>query len=70
VHEHPDALDRLGRTAFVRRQARRWARVAAARMRTGDRRGARTALATARALDPHNLAHRLRALWLALRRRE
>jgi glycosyltransferase involved in cell wall biosynthesis len=70
VHEHPDALDRLGRTAFVRRQARRWARVAAARMRAGDRRGARTALATARALDPHNLAHRLRALWLALRRRE
>ena len=67
AREHPDVLDRLGRTAFVRRQARRWARVAAARTRAGDTRGARAALATARGLDPHNLAYRLRALWLALR---
>jgi hypothetical protein len=70
AHEHPDALDRLGRTAFVRRQARRWARVASSRARAGDRRGADAALATARQLDPHNLGHRLRALWLALRGRD
>src|SRR6185295_15067759 len=50
VREHPDALDRLGRAAFVRRQARRWARVAATRARAGDARGARAALATARRL--------------------
>ena len=70
AREHPDALDRLGRTAFARRQARRWARVATTRVRAGDPHGARTALATARALDPHNLGYRLRALWLALRGRE
>jgi glycosyltransferase involved in cell wall biosynthesis len=68
--EHPDAVDHLGRTAFVRRQARRWARVAATRARAGDPRGARAALANARRLDPYNLAFRLRALWLALRGRE
>jgi glycosyltransferase involved in cell wall biosynthesis len=69
VREHPEALDRLGRAPFVRRQARRWARVAATRARAGDARGARAALATARELDPRNLAYRLRALWLALRDR-
>jgi glycosyltransferase involved in cell wall biosynthesis len=68
--EHPDALDRLGRTAFVRRQARRWARLAASRLRAGDARGARKAIAEARALDPGNLAYRLRALWLTLRARD
>jgi glycosyltransferase involved in cell wall biosynthesis len=70
AREHPDALDRLGRVAFVRRQARRWARLATNRARAGDTAGARAALASARRLDPHNLGHRLRALWLALRRRD
>src|SRR5437870_722183 len=70
VREHPEALDRLGRRVFVRRQARRWGRLATARLRAGDPRGARAALAEARALHPGNVAYRLRALWLALRRRE
>ena len=68
AHEHPEALERLGRTAFVRRQARRYARLAASRLQAGDARGARQAIAEARALDPRNLAYRLRALWLTLRR--
>ena len=67
AREHPEALERLGRTAFIRRQARRYARLAASRLRAGDARGARQALAEARALDPRNLAYRLRALWLTLR---
>jgi len=54
----------------VRRQARRWARLASARLAAGDARGARAALAEARALRPNHLAYRLRALWLALRGRE
>jgi glycosyltransferase involved in cell wall biosynthesis len=70
AHDHPDALDRLGRTTFVRRQARRYARLAASRLRAGDPRGARRALAQARSLDPHNLTYRLRALWMALRSRD
>ena len=70
AREHPEALDRLGRTAFVRRQARRWARLASARLEAGDGRGARAALAEARALHPGNVVYRLRALWLALRGRE
>jgi len=69
VREHPEALERLGRGAFVRRQARRWARLAAVRLHAGDARGARAALAEARTLDPHNVAYRVRALWLALRAR-
>ena len=70
VREHPETLDRLGRRVFVRRQARRWGRLATARLRAGDARGARAALAEARALHPGNVAYRLRALWLALRGRE
>ena len=70
AREHPEAIDRLGRAAFVRRQARRWARLASARLEAGDARGARAALAEARALYPNHLAYRLRALWLALRGRE
>ena len=70
AREHPEAIDRLGRAAFVRRQARRWARLASARLEAGDARGARAALAEARALHPNHLAYRLRALWLALRGRE
>jgi glycosyltransferase involved in cell wall biosynthesis len=70
VREHPGVLDRVGHAAFVRRQVRRWTRVAASRARAGDPRGAREALAAARRLDPHNLALRLRALWLAIRGRE
>jgi len=70
AREHPEAIDRLGRAGFVRRQARRWARLASARLEAGDARGARAALAEARALRPNHLAYRLRALWLALRGRE
>jgi glycosyltransferase involved in cell wall biosynthesis len=70
VAEHPEAIERLGRTAFVRRQARRYARLARSRLRAGDTRGARAALLEARARDPRNLAYRLRALWLAFRARE
>ena len=41
-----------------------------ARLEAGDGRGARVALAEARALHPGNVVYRLRALWLALRGRE
>jgi glycosyltransferase involved in cell wall biosynthesis len=69
VTEHPESIERLGRDAFVRRQARRWNRLATSRLRAGDARGARAALAQAKTLDPSNLAYRLRALWLSLRAR-
>ena len=67
AREHPEALDRLGRGTFARRQARRWARLATARLAGGDARLARAALAQALALRPRSLSYRLRALWLALR---
>jgi len=67
AREHPEALDRMGRASFVRRQARRYARLAESRLREGDAAGARRALAEARALDPANVRYRLRALWLKLR---
>ena len=67
AREHPEALARLGRATFVRRQARRWSRLAANRLRAGDATGARAALGEARTLAPHNVSYRLRALWLALR---
>src|SRR5262249_14084605 len=70
AREHPEALDRLGHAGFVRRQARRYARLAASRLRAGDARGARRAIAEARTLDPGNLGYRLRALWLTLRSRD
>ena len=66
VREHPQALEQIGRTIFLRRQARRHARLAEIRLRAGDREGARRALAEARALRPASLAYRLRALWLRL----
>ena len=69
VREHPQALEQIGRTIFLRRQARRYARLAESRLRAGDREGARRALAEARALRPGSLAYRLRALWLGLGRR-
>jgi hypothetical protein len=67
AREHPDALQLLGRDAFARRQARRYARLAALRLGAGDASGARAALAEARKLRPAHLGYRLRALWLALR---
>jgi glycosyltransferase involved in cell wall biosynthesis len=70
MHEHPEALDLVGRGAFQRRQARRWARLAEMRLGAGDAAGARAALGRARALRPANVGYRLRALWLALRARE
>ena len=59
----------LGRADFVRRQARRYARLARARLRAGDPLGARVALKQARELRPLNLRYRLEALWLRLRPR-
>ena len=70
VGEHPEVLDVLGRGAFRKRQARRWARLARQRARDGDTQAARTALGRAKRLDPANLRYRLRALWLQLRARE
>jgi glycosyltransferase involved in cell wall biosynthesis len=70
AREHPDALARLGPATFARRQARRYARLAVLRLAAGDARGARAAITQARALEPRNLAYRLRALWMALRVRE
>jgi len=70
VGEHPEVLDVLGRGAFRKRQARRWARLAQQRARDGDTQAARTALGRAKRLDPANLRYRLRALWLQLRARE
>lgn len=67
VGEHPEVLDVLGRGAFRKRQARRWARLAAMRAREGDANAARAALGRARRLNPMNLRYRLRALWLRLR---
>jgi len=67
AREHPGAVASLGPGVFARRQARRWARLAADRARAGDAAGARAALAAARALRPAHLGYRLRALWLALR---
>jgi glycosyltransferase involved in cell wall biosynthesis len=67
VREHPEALVLLGRRRFLRRQTRRWVRLARARARAGDRRGAEAALTRARELGRGSLAHRVRALWWSLR---
>jgi glycosyltransferase involved in cell wall biosynthesis len=69
VAAQPEVLPVLGRTAFVRRQARRYARLARDRLRAGDTLGARVALRQARELRPLNLRYRLEALWLRLRPR-
>lgn len=69
VAAQPEVLPVLGRAAFVRRQARRYARLARARLRAGDPLGARVAWRQARALRPLNLRYRLEALWLRLRPR-
>jgi glycosyltransferase involved in cell wall biosynthesis len=69
VAEHPEVLPMLGRNAFARRQAHRYARLARARLRSGDALGARMALGQARTLRPLNLRYRLEALWLRLRPR-
>jgi len=66
VRDHPDLLDAIGRRAFRRRQARRYARLARQRARAGDSAGARAALAEARALDPISLKYRWQAFWLRL----
>ncbi len=65
--DHPEVLDLLGRGAFRKRQARRYARLAKMRAGEGDATAARAALRRARLLDPANLRYRLRALWLMLR---
>ena len=67
VRDHPELLEAVGRRAFQRRQARRYARLARLRARSGDPRGARAALAQARALDPLSLRYRWQFLPLRLR---
>jgi glycosyltransferase involved in cell wall biosynthesis len=69
VTAQPEVLPVLGRAKFVRRQARRYARLARARLKAGDPLGARVALQQARQLRPLNLRYRLEALWLRLRPR-
>jgi glycosyltransferase involved in cell wall biosynthesis len=69
VATHPDVLPVLGQTAFARRQAKRYARLARERLRKGDALGARVAMRQARELRPLNLRYRLQALWLRLRPR-
>jgi glycosyltransferase involved in cell wall biosynthesis len=69
VATQPDVLPVLGQTAFARRQARRYARLARERLRGGDPLGARLAMRQARNLRPLNLRYRLQALWLRLRPR-
>jgi glycosyltransferase involved in cell wall biosynthesis len=69
VAAHPEVLPVLGRSEFLRRQARRHARLARERLRVGDPLGARVALQHARELRPLNLRYRLEALWLRLRPR-
>lgn len=69
VTAQPEVLPVLGRAQFVRRQARRYARLARARLRAGDPLGARMAWRQARELRPLNLRYRLEALWLRLRPR-
>ncbi len=65
VREHPEVLPQLGGRQFLRRQARRWARLAALRAHAGDRTGARLAVARACSLAPRSLRYR----WQALRYR-
>lgn len=60
---HPEVIDALGRREFVRRQARRWARIAAMRARAGDPAGARAAWRAALALAPWTLRYRWQMLW-------
>jgi glycosyltransferase involved in cell wall biosynthesis len=67
VARHPEALAAIGPRVFRTRQAGRWARLAAARARAGDARGARLALEQARALAPWNLRLRLQGLRLGRR---
>lgn len=69
VARHPEALRAVGVATFRRRQARRWATLAAMRRAAGDVGGARAALAGACRLAPGNVGYRLRALELSLRGR-
>lgn len=68
IRDHPAVLEMIGRQAFTRRQARRYARVAHLRFERGDVAGARAALAQARTLAPTNVRYRVQALLLRLRR--
>lgn len=58
---HPEIIERIGRRTFVRRQARRWVRVAALRGRAGDTVGAQEAMRAAVALAPCHVGYRYRA---------
>jgi len=67
--EHPEMLEHVGKADYDRRQARRYGRLAQMRIEAGDIAGARSAIAEACRLAPHNVAYRLQALALALRAR-
>src|SRR5262249_32012521 len=69
VAAQPEVLPKLGESVYRRRQARRYARLARARLKAGDGLGARIALNRARELRPLTLRYRLEALWLRLRPR-
>jgi hypothetical protein len=58
VAAHPEALAAIGEREFRRRQARRYARLARVRRRTGDVAGARAALDAACRLVPFDLRYR------------
>jgi glycosyltransferase involved in cell wall biosynthesis len=66
---HPEALAAVGSATFRRRQARRWAKLAAMRRAAGDVGGARAAIAGACRLAPGHVGYRLRALELRVRAR-
>jgi GT2 family glycosyltransferase len=67
MQERPEMLAHVGKETYARRQARRYARLANMRLEAGDVGGARTAMAEACRLAPHNVGYRLRALALTLR---
>jgi glycosyltransferase involved in cell wall biosynthesis len=69
LREHPEMLDHVDKADYDRRQARRYARLADMRLEAGDIGGARTAIAEACRLAPHNVTYRLHALTIALRSR-
>lgn len=66
---HPEMLERVGKTAYAQRQARRYSRLAAMKLDAGDADGARSAIAEACRLAPRNVSYRLQALAIAVRLR-
>jgi glycosyltransferase involved in cell wall biosynthesis len=67
--DHPEIIDRVGQIEYARRQARRYARLASMKLEAGDLEAARAAMDEACRLAPGNVAYRLQALAMKLRRR-